>query len=105
MNPVADHYPVTSAFYIGIIWFMWFANQFFILIILLNFLIAVISQSYENVMSKAVISKYRQRAQLNRECRLVYAELNWCKVLNITILTANTTDDHGDEADAWQGVI
>jgi hypothetical protein len=32
---------------ITIIWIVWFLNQVFILIILLNFLIAIISQSYE----------------------------------------------------------
>jgi hypothetical protein len=36
---------------ISIIWMVWFLNQVFILIILLNFLIAIISQSYEQVMS------------------------------------------------------
>jgi hypothetical protein len=32
---------------ITIIWALWFLNQLFILIVLLNFLIAIISQSYE----------------------------------------------------------
>jgi hypothetical protein len=32
---------------ISMIWLVWFFNQLFILIILLNFLIAIISQSYE----------------------------------------------------------
>jgi hypothetical protein len=36
---------------VAIIWITWFMNQLFILIILLNFLIAIISQSYEQVMS------------------------------------------------------
>ena len=31
-------------------WFIWFMNQFIVLIMLLNFLIAIISQSYDNVM-------------------------------------------------------
>lgn len=35
------------------IYAMWFTTQFVVLIILLNFLIAVISQSYENVMNSA----------------------------------------------------
>ena len=34
------------------IWLVWFLQQFIILICLLNFLIAIVSQSYENVMSK-----------------------------------------------------
>lgn len=41
----------SSRFMIFLIWFFWFANQFFVLIILLNFLIAIISQKYEQVMA------------------------------------------------------
>ena len=37
---------------IAIIWFVWVAHQFVILILLLNFLIAIVSQSYENVMQQ-----------------------------------------------------
>ena len=36
---------------IGLIWFVWLFNQFLNLIIMLNFLIAVISQVYETVVS------------------------------------------------------
>jgi len=39
-------------FMIAFIWFVWFVNTLFILIILLNFLIAIISQSYEKVMQR-----------------------------------------------------
>jgi hypothetical protein len=37
---------------ISLIWFVWVAHQFVILILLLNFLIAIVSQSYENVMQQ-----------------------------------------------------
>ena len=53
---------------ISLIWLMWISHQFLILIVLLNFLIAIISQSYENVMSKQEIYKYQQRVQMNKEC-------------------------------------
>jgi len=39
---------------IFLIWAIWFLNEFFCLIILLNFLIAIISQSYDSVMMTAV---------------------------------------------------
>ena len=38
-----NHHKVGSYVAIYLIWFLWFMNQFFLLIILLNFLIAVIS--------------------------------------------------------------
>ena len=40
---------------IGWGWFLWFSNIFFMLIILLNFLIAIISQSYDSVMTREMI--------------------------------------------------
>lgn len=49
LRPASENY---------MIWFIWFMNQFVIVIILLNFLIAVISQSYENVMNSKSIMKY-----------------------------------------------
>lgn len=39
---------------VALIFLVWYINQFFIYIILLNFLIALIGQSYENVMNKAI---------------------------------------------------
>ena len=49
-NSHDDNYSNLSLATIYVIWFLWLVNQFFLLIILLNFLIAVISQSYECVM-------------------------------------------------------
>jgi hypothetical protein len=39
-----------STFIIYMIYTIWFANQLILLIVLLNFVIALISQVYENVM-------------------------------------------------------
>ena len=49
------------------IWIVWLANQFLNLIILLNFLIAVISQVYDNVVAVQRQVLYTHRAELNRE--------------------------------------
>ena len=43
---------------VTLIYFIWFVNQFLATIVLINFLIAVISQSYENVMNKLIIHIY-----------------------------------------------
>ena len=53
---------------ITLIWIVWVLHQFMNLIILLNFLIAIISQSYENVMQKLVVFKYKTRVDFNLEC-------------------------------------
>lgn len=51
--------------------FIFVSQLFLMLILMLNFLIAVISQTYENIMTQRVMTSTLQRAELNRECRLV----------------------------------
>lgn len=55
---------------VALAWLVFWANQYVVLIILLNFLIAVISQSYENVMNSKTIKKYKDLAHLNKEAYL-----------------------------------
>ena len=43
---------------IAIIWIIWTLHQFCCLVILLNFLIAIVSQSYEHVMQRMDVFKY-----------------------------------------------
>ena len=58
-------------FMIFVIWTFWFIHQYLILIILLNFLIAIISGSYEDVMSQEVQLKYQHRCEMNLECLVI----------------------------------
>lgn len=60
---------------IYLIWLVWFANQFLILIILLNFLISVISKSYSDVMDSALMFKYVQMCELNREFAILNEQM------------------------------
>ena len=46
---------------LGLIWMISFFNSFIVLIILLNFLISIVSQSFESVMSQRNIYKYKER--------------------------------------------
>ena len=73
---------------ISMIWTLWIIHQFVNMIILLNFLIAIISQSYENVMSKSAIFKYKQRAQLNQECLMMLDYFCWLEEINIIAIAA-----------------
>jgi len=50
---------------IYLIWAIWFANIFVVLICLLNFLIAVVSQSYDEVMGKSLTFRTFQRLEMN----------------------------------------
>ena len=52
-------------------WALFLFNEFFILIVLLNFLIAIIGQSYDEVMSKEEIDRYNSRCALNIEVAII----------------------------------
>ena len=49
-----------------VMWILFFMNEFMVLIILLNFLIAVISSSHENVMAKKKEYMFRNIVSLNQ---------------------------------------
>ena len=50
--------PWSSGMMIFIIWITWWINQYIMLIIMLNFLIAIIAQSYEDVMTRSALATY-----------------------------------------------
>lgn len=56
-----------SQIMIYIIWLIWMFNQIFNLIILLNFLIAIVSQSYDRVISASIQYQYKHKSELNLE--------------------------------------
>ena len=64
-----------SNFMIYYSWLLWFANILFILIILLNFLIAIISQSYDSVIAKSTQVIYQNRAEFVAECSLLISSV------------------------------
>ena len=68
-------------------------NQFLILIILLNFLISVISKSYSDVMDSALMFKYVQMCELNREYAVLNEQIFSKEKIEGLILTANNDDD------------
>ena len=53
-----------------LIWIQWFVNQYINMIIMLNFLIAIISQSYEEVMSTSAFTRAQQRCSMNEEYQI-----------------------------------
>lgn len=96
---------------IFLIWTIWFFNQFMCLIILLNFLIAIISQSYEQVMTLKIQVKYMHKSELNRECFLFLKTMRLLSdyipdqgKFNIFYLWSTIGNGEEDEND-WLGFV
>lgn len=52
-------------------WVIFLFNEFFILIVLLNFLIAIISQSFDEITAMEVVDRYQSRCSLNLEVSIL----------------------------------
>ena len=56
-----------ASFNITLLWWTWYAQTFTMIIILLNFLIAVITSTYERVIKTQNQIRYKHKADLNEE--------------------------------------
>jgi len=62
------------------IYLFWFTAQIILLVILLNFVIALISQHYENVMNSKVMHEFVMKQELNKEYSLFshfFVKMGW----------------------------
>ena len=77
------------------------------LIILLSFLIAIIGQSYDSVMSKTIISLYKSKCDFNKECTLLLDKLNDItgEEMQARIYMVSANIEHNDQKDIWNGII
>ena len=71
----------------GLAWMFWILNQIITLIILLNFLIAVISDSYANVNSVKDMYTFYHKASLNYECYEIFDRLRVMKQFKVMIIS------------------
>lgn len=53
-----SEHPNISSMMIAWAWLLWATSQYFMMIILLNFLIAIISQTYDAVIAKTLVIMY-----------------------------------------------
>jgi len=83
---------------------IWFMNQFIVMVILLNFLIAVISQSYEKVMDAKIIHQYKDKCSLNKEAYeyMRYLPTLWDFDSNTILLTLSLEPTENNE---WAGFM
>ena len=78
---------------IYLIWTVWFLNQFFCMIMLLNFLIAIISEEYASINTYSSHFLYSRRKELNYESLTVYNYFNKLPDFNTLIVWSNPESD------------
>lgn len=98
-----------SNFMIILIWFLWGYNIVTGMIILLNFLIAIVSESYHVVNNRKEFYRYKHRSDINKEM-LIYYEffsrrlpcIKRMKSFNCLLIQS---EYHGDDTDQWVGML
>jgi len=103
----ADNFDLVSGGMATYAWFLFFLNQTFMMIILLNFLIAIISQSYDMVISSASVSEYRDKVDFNKEImgiRIQFAGL-FSRVEKGTIFLLSSAIASNDSNANYEGFV
>ena len=78
------------------------------LIVLLNFLIAIVSQAFDEVVDLDRITYYEQRAQLNSEYRYFKMKLGWLikpLALNAIDYRVYSASSESKEISEWKGFV
>ena len=81
--------PYIGKFMCFMIWFTWLFNSFLLMLILLNFLIAILSASFEDMQNKAVQFEYKAKCQMNVDTMLIQKVLGLLTPFESITLTCN----------------
>ena len=81
-----------SKFMLYLTWVIWMVNQYILLIVLMNFLIAIISQVYEDDMTNKLENEYVQKAEMNLESQQVLSTIHLIKKYSFYILSGPKQD-------------
>ena len=81
-------------------WALWILNGFFTMIVMFNFLIAIVTQSYDDVMSNYNVSLYKAKCHFIKKGCLLKDEIDylldktqWNVKMNIVSVSQNENDD------------
>ena len=87
---------------IALVWIFWAANQFLMSVILMNFVIAIITETYDEVISQEKINKFLQKCTINREASLLLQGFGIGSRLDSFVL-ATEASSTSSKPDDWEG--
>jgi hypothetical protein len=91
-----------SHFMAGFIWLLYFVNQFAIAILGLNFFVALISQSYEEELSKSILARYTYKCDMVREASIITNLIGLGRKLQTFTLSCQSSYKSSHQ---WSGVV
>ncbi|CDW88438.1 UNKNOWN [Stylonychia lemnae] len=86
-----DNYKDQSQYLVILTWIVWIVAVISLNVVFMNFIIAVISESYEKVMQKIVAESYKVKVQMIKERELFFREWQgFIKDIKQTVRTSTT---------------
>lgn len=82
---------------IALIWTAWFLQSFFMLVVMMNFLIAVISETYQKISAQRKIIDYRNKSELNEEAFIMMSAIMKFPVFRVVVFSTNSQQDSMDD--------
>lgn len=82
---------------IYLIWAAWFLQSFFMLVVMMNFLIAVISETYQQISSQRKIIDYRNKSELNEEAFIMLSAIKSFPEFRVVVFSTNSQQDSMDD--------
>jgi hypothetical protein len=79
---------------IVLIWMIWYIQTFTMLVVMLNFIIAVINSTYERVSQDAIYINYKYKAELNLECYDLLSNLFIPKSFKIIVFSRSKEEQN-----------
>ena len=76
-----------------LIWLIWFLNLFMNMVIMLNFMIAIISQSFETVITNRLTYEYEYKSALNLERLQFHSIFSKLKKFNLLCTVSRYQED------------
>ncbi|CDW91093.1 wd-40 repeat protein [Stylonychia lemnae] len=102
-----DNYQNQGSLLVIVSWIIWISAVFTLNIVFMNFIIAVISESYERVMQKLVAESYKVKANMivEREQLFTSSELLNKEMFPNYIVIRGQINNNNNESGEWQGFI
>lgn len=89
---------------IYLIWAVWYTQTFTMLVVLLNFIIAVINETYDQVKDNQVLINYQYKAELNLECQEILSILRKNTEFHVILFSVNKNENN-QQQDSNQQII
>lgn len=96
---------------IYLIWILWFCTVFFLMIFMINFLIAVITSAYQRVMNYQKLISFKHKADLNYESHALISQFKQLNEYRFMLLMSSTSvrelieDEFDEKAEQFKKFI